>query len=98
MSCLDMAIWVSKDALLPQECRQMKQCMNGFNGLKSKNTDFQNFCIFVKFPLYNVMELCFSHMQFQTKVFNKKGLKTEFAKRIKMVVFRGDEDYIPPWE
>ena len=46
MSCLDMAIWVSKDALLPQECRQMKQCMNGFNGLKSENTDFQNF------PLY----------------------------------------------
>ena len=32
----------------------MKQRMNRFNGLKSKNTDFQNFPLyFFKIPLYN---------------------------------------------
>ena len=57
MSCIDMAIGVSKDASGPQECRQMpfKQLVNKFNGSNFQNTDFRNFPLyFLKFPLYNV--------------------------------------------
>ena len=33
----------------------IKQLLNSFNGLKYKNSDFQNFPLyFPKFPLYNV--------------------------------------------
>ena len=58
-----------KKSVIPSgmQTNALKQCINGFNGLKSKNTDFQNVPLyFLKFPLYNVMELCYSHMEFQT--------------------------------